>query len=94
MTKVVRSARGVIVDFDMMKIKSSISATPAPINVEARERFVNEKLNRRLQRRAQQVPKELIKPADEKPETTEGEESSPTLPKVKKANNDTETTST
>ena len=45
-----RSARGQIVDFDMLRIKSQMESSPKPTVVEARERFVDQKLKRRVKR--------------------------------------------
>lgn len=43
MSKKIRSARGDVVDFDLLAIKQQLSVTPAPVNVEARRRFIDEK---------------------------------------------------
>lgn len=37
------SARGVIVDFEMLKIKQQLASTPAPTTVSARRNFIEEK---------------------------------------------------
>lgn len=47
MSRKVRSAKGTIVDFDLLAIKQQMAAQPAPTNVEAREKFIDRKLRRR-----------------------------------------------
>jgi hypothetical protein len=46
----VRSARGEIVNFDLLKIKQQIATAPKPVVVQARESFVDQR-NRRRSRR-------------------------------------------
>lgn len=41
--KVVRSARGEIVDFDYLAIKEQLAATPVPVSVNQRRKFIDEK---------------------------------------------------
>lgn len=43
MTKLVRSARGEIVDFELLAIKAQLAATPAPRAVEKRKVAIDEK---------------------------------------------------
>lgn len=50
MAKGVRSARGEIVDFDLLRIKQEIAAAPKPTTVAARENFIDQKFKRRLKR--------------------------------------------
>jgi len=50
MGKGVRSARGAIVDFDLLRIKEQIASSPKTTNVQAREDFIDKKLNRRLKK--------------------------------------------
>ena len=50
-----RSARGVSVDFDAIKIKEQLAERPAPVEVQAREDFVDQRLKRRARRRAQEA---------------------------------------
>lgn len=64
MTKLVRTARGELVDFDLIKIKQQLSDAPAPTEVAARENFVEKRLKRKL--RTKTVP--VVKPeAEEEP---------------------------
>lgn len=48
MTKMVRTARGDLVDFDLIKIKQQLADSPAPTEVTARENFVEKRLKRKL----------------------------------------------
>lgn len=49
MAKKVRSARGVEVDFDLLKIKQQLTESPS-VDVSARENFVEKRLRRRTKR--------------------------------------------
>lgn len=50
MSSKVKSAKGEIVDFQLLKIKQSLGNTPLTIEVEAREKFIENKMKRRLTR--------------------------------------------
>lgn len=50
MGKKVRSARGDMVDFDLIKIKEQIAARPTTQDVRARQDFIERKLHRRLKK--------------------------------------------
>lgn len=50
MSKTVKSARGVEVNFDLMKIKEQIAAAPKPTTVKVREDFIDQKFKRRLKK--------------------------------------------
>lgn len=50
MGKKVRSARGEIVDFDLMKIKEQIAAAPTPLEVKARQNFIENRMKRRIKK--------------------------------------------
>lgn len=45
-----RSAKGEIVDFDLIKIKQQIASAPKTTTVKAREDFIDKKLKRRLKK--------------------------------------------
>jgi len=63
MPKKVRSARGEIVDFDLMKVKEQIEAAPEPTSVQARQDFIDQKMRRRLKkvkRKLDSVPKRKV----------------------------------
>lgn len=53
MGKTVRSAKGALVDFDLLKIKSQIASAPKPTVVQAREDFVDQRMKRKLKRLTQ-----------------------------------------
>ena len=50
MGKKARSARGVTVDFDLMKIKEQIASAPTPLEVKARQNFIEGRLKRRIKK--------------------------------------------
>ena len=50
MSKGVKSARGQVVDFDLLKIKQQIASAPKPTQVQVREDFIDQKFKRRLKR--------------------------------------------
>ena len=43
MSKQARSARGDLVDFDLLAIKQQLATAPVPVSVDQRRRFVDEK---------------------------------------------------
>lgn len=59
MGKKVRSAMGVTVDFDALKIKQQLATTPTTTKVKAREKYVEERSNRRAARRAAKKARDL-----------------------------------
>lgn len=73
MPKKVRTAKGQIIDFDLLKIKEQMEAAPAPSNVQARQDFIDQKMRRRVKRVKEQIaeakknPKKL-KPVDVAPD--------------------------
>lgn len=50
MAKPVKSARGDLVDFDLLKIKQQMASAPKPTNVRAREDFIDQKFKRRIKK--------------------------------------------
>lgn len=88
----VRSIKGQIVDFDLIKIKQQIAAQPAPVNVREREDFIDKKVRRRSKKNKTPESKLdiTVEPAfteeemveeqniDKEPVTTEVEQSEPT----------------
>ena len=82
----VRSARGVAVNFDELKIKQQLVETPTPLEVKARQDFVDQRLKRRAKRQAQKALEvteaveepieqpEAVAALDEFEETNENEE--------------------
>lgn len=51
----VKSAKGEIVDFDLLKIKEQIASAPKTTNVQAREDFIDRKFRRRLKKLTDEV---------------------------------------
>ena len=51
-TRRTMSSRGVVVDFDLLEIKSQMQSKPIPQEVTARENFIETRLKRRRERRA------------------------------------------
>lgn len=52
-----KSARGVVVDFDLLRIKEQMASAPPSIDVRARQDFVESRLRRRARKK---VPQELL----------------------------------
>lgn len=50
MAKPIRSARGSLVDFDLIRIKQQMESTPKQAPVQARENFIDQRAKRRLNR--------------------------------------------
>lgn len=46
----VKSAKGKVVDFDLLKIKRQMANTPISIDVKARQNFIDQKARRRLRK--------------------------------------------
>ena len=69
MEKGVLSAKGVRVDFDLLRIKEQIVSAPKTTTVKAREDFIDKKFSRRLKRQItevkQQVPVVTTEPKGE-----------------------------
>lgn len=57
MGKKVRSARGELVDFDLLKIKEQMASAPPPTDVRARQDFIEKRMRRRLKRVSPPAPK-------------------------------------
>lgn len=68
MAKKVRSARGVLVDFDLLKVKQQIAESPA-VDVTAREDFVERRLRRRTRRATTPVKPIVAEPSESLEET-------------------------
>lgn len=50
MPKKVRTAKGVVIDFDLLKIKQKLVEGPKPQSVQARQDFIDSKLRRRMKK--------------------------------------------
>ena len=86
MGKKVKSAKGEVVDFDLMKIKEQMAATPILPDVQARQDFIDKRLRRRLRKVKTPAPKlaseePLVQP--EMPGTEELSEPSKMIDEVK-----------
>jgi hypothetical protein len=46
----IRSAKGEIVDFDLLKIRQTLAQKPVSLDVKAREDFIDKKLRRRIRK--------------------------------------------
>ncbi len=57
MGKKVRSAKGEMVDFDLLKIKEQIASAPAPQDVKLRQDFIEKRIRRRLKKVPAPAPK-------------------------------------
>ena len=73
MSKGVKSARGAMVDFDLLKIKQQMATAPKPTVVQARESFVDTKLKRRVRRLSTAAKVATIEASDAAPEVVEAE---------------------
>jgi hypothetical protein len=71
MTKMVRSARGDLVDFDLIKLKQQLADAPAPTEVAARENFVEKRLKRKLRTKTVPAVTPVGKDESEKEEASE-----------------------
>lgn len=67
----VRSARGEVIDFDLMEIKSQMANHPKPTDVKKRETFIESRLHRRakkLEQKTKKLAEELLMKQDKKSE--------------------------
>lgn len=55
MGNTVRSAKGVAVDFDYLKIKQQLASAPPPVDVRTRQNFIENRLKRRLKKKLDPV---------------------------------------
>ncbi len=68
-----RSARGVVVDFDLLAIKEKLASTPKPVEVKERENFIAQKSRRRRTRKVEEVEKTTEEAVEENPKEKEEE---------------------
>jgi hypothetical protein len=59
------SAKGVLVDFDLLKLKQQIGTNPKPLVVEARENFIDNKFKRKINRQLNSVIESLDESVEE-----------------------------
>lgn len=76
--KKVRSAKGVAVDFGLLKIKEQLASEPAPIDVIARQDHIDQRLRRRMRTIKKTTPPAVapvvvapVLPSAERPEQAE-----------------------
>lgn len=74
MAKTVRSAKGVTVNFDELRIKQQLADTPKPTSVKVREEFIDKKLNRRLKKLKRDVVKRVSNDVKTEPKEEKTEE--------------------
>ncbi len=67
MPKKVRTAKGKIIDFDLLKIKEQMVDAPKPSNVQARQDFIDQKMRRRVKKVKEQLAEAKKNPKN-KPE--------------------------
>jgi len=58
--KVIRSAKGAVVDFDSLKIKEQLASAPTPLEVKNRQDFIENRLKRRLKKKLPVVEKMAV----------------------------------
>lgn len=61
------SAKGELVDFDLLRLKQQIGTMPKPLVVEEREMFINNKFKRKLNRQLNNMLDEQPSDPDPKP---------------------------
>jgi hypothetical protein len=71
MPKIVRSARGEVIDFDQLKIKEQLASAPTPVEVKARQNFIENRMKRRLKKTP---PKAEVESEPKLPEPAEAED--------------------
>jgi len=71
MTKLVRTARGLIVDFDLIKIKQQLADMPVPTEVKTRENFVEKRLKRKLRTKSVPTVTPVVEDGVEQPDELE-----------------------
>jgi hypothetical protein len=74
MPRKVRSAKGEVVDFDLLKIKEQIASAPTPTEVKTRQDFIENRLKRRLKKKTAVVEKTEVDVEPKLPEPADGVE--------------------
>jgi len=75
MAKSVRSARGELVDFDLLKIKQQIATAPKTQVVKAREDFIDQKFKRRIKKLTKKATQPIVEETDLQDEDPSSDES-------------------
>lgn len=96
MPKKVRTAKGQVIDFDLLRIKQQLGDAPTPANVQARQDFIDQKMRRRVKRvkdklaEAKKNPKPVeVQPTLEVQSTEQGkkiDEAKPQKRKIRRKN--------
>lgn len=50
MSKTAKSAKGAVVNFDLLQIQNQLASVPKPVNVAVREELIDRKLKRRTRK--------------------------------------------
>lgn len=87
----VRSAKGVIVDFNLMEVKEQIASTPKSTDVTAREDFIEQRLKRRARRLAEKRLEETKRKEAEKAKAELERQEKATAEKTEETSNKTKT---
>lgn len=95
MGKKYRSAKGELVDFDLLRIKQQMSAGTPPVDVQTRKDFIDRRLRRRLKKTAPPAPKihkeqEEEKEQEVKQQATEEKQAEEKVAENEEENNKTE----
>lgn len=81
MGKPVRSAKGILVDFDALKIKEQLASAPTPMEVKNRQNFIENRLKRRLKKKLPVVEKAAVEVEPNLPEPEKSALEEEILPK-------------
>ncbi len=81
----VKSAKGKVIDFDLLKIKRQLDKKPITIDVKARQNFIDQKARRRLRKIVKQASAASVKIDDQTLASVTPTEASPLIevPEVK-----------
>ena len=60
MVKKVRTSRGNMIDFDLLKVKNSMSSNPKTVEVKHRENFIDKKMKNRVRKTVQNMSERAL----------------------------------
>ena len=69
-----RTARGIEVDFDILKIKAQLANAPKPVEVQERENYIAQKGKRRRTKKEEPQLEEAVNPETKEEEAKESED--------------------
>jgi hypothetical protein len=69
-----RSARGLIVDFDILRIREKLSRAPKPVTVKERENYIESKARRRRKKPGKEEEKKDLIESEEEEEGENNED--------------------